>query len=240
MLGFRAVDTVWGRFRLRLVPALLTGTGVILLASGLLSYTSAIEGPPEPLAPPSFAPLPTIPATVVLPGASAATETAIPTVPPDRVVTRVVVRRLNIDLPIILQDDDRYGAFPLCDVALYLPFMGQPGEGRATYIYAHARTGMFLPLLTESQRNNGQRMIGWTVEVYTSDNWRFLYKIVEVRRHIKKLDAATRADWESVWLQTSEGPYESSTKLQVIANFDSAEPADPADAHPKAKPRVCS
>ena len=33
MLGFRAVDTVWGRFRLRLVPALLMGTGVILLAT---------------------------------------------------------------------------------------------------------------------------------------------------------------------------------------------------------------
>jgi hypothetical protein len=124
-------------------------------------------------------------------------------------------------------------------VALYLPFMGQPGQGRATYIYAHAQEGMFLPLLTESRRNNGKRMLGWTVEVYTSDNWRFLYKVTEVRRHIKKLDAATRADWESVWLQTSEGPYESSTKLQVIADFDSAEPVDPADAHPKAKPRVC-
>ncbi len=236
MLGFRAVDTVSNRIRLRLVPALLTASGVILLASGLLSYTTAIEAPPPPLSLASFEPLPTIPTTVVLPGAGA---TAEPTFPADRVVTRVVVRRLGIDLPIILQQDDVHGAFPLCDVALYLPFMGQPGQGRATYIYAHARTGMFLPLLTESRRNNGARMIGWTVEVYTSDNWRFLYRIVEVRRHIRSLDAANRADWESVWLQTSEGPYESSTKLQVVANFDSAAPADPADAHPKAKPRVC-
>ncbi|NJD26727.1 MAG: hypothetical protein FIA92_00325 [Chloroflexi bacterium] len=230
------MDTLASRFRLRLLPALLTAAGVILLGNGLLSYTSAVEEPPPPVALATFEPLPTIDTTVVLPPPG---ETAEPTFPPDRVVTRVVVRRLGIDLPIMLQDDDKYGAFPLCDVALYLPFMGQPGQGRATYIYAHARTGMFLPLLRESRRNAGQRMIGWTVEVYTSDNWRFLYKIVEVRRHTKSLDAAAAADWESVWLQTSEGPLESSTKLQVVADFDSAEPADPTEAHPKAKPRVC-
>lgn len=236
MLGFRAVDTLAGRFRLRLLPALVTAAGIVLLGNGLLTYTTAIEEPPIARALASFDPLPTLPTTVVLPGPG---ESAIPTFPPDRVATRVVVRRLGIDLPIMLQEDDLHGDFPLCDVALYLPFMGQPGQGRATYIYAHAREGMFLPLLTESRRNRGERMIGWTVEVYTSDDWRFLYKIAEVRRHTKSLEAANRADWESVWLQTSEGPLESSTKLQVVANFDSAERADPADAHPKAKPRVC-
>jgi len=231
------MDTIGARFRLRLLPALLTAAGVVLLGTGLLSYTSAIEQPPPPLSLASFEPLPTISTTVTLPPPG---ETVEPTFPADRVVTRVVVRRLGIDLPIMLQNDDEHGAFPLCDVALYLPFMGQPGQGRATYLYAHAREGMFLPLLTESRRNGGQRMIGWTVEVYTSDDWKFLYKITEVRRHTKSLVAAIEADWESVWLQTSEGPLESSTKLQVVADFDSAERADPADAHPKAKPRVCT
>jgi len=231
------MDTIAGRFRFRLLPALLTAAGVVLLGSGLMSYTTAIEDPPILRTLASFDPLPTISTTVVLPPAG---ESAEPTFPADRVVTRVVVRRLGIDLPVILQLDDVHGAFPLCDVALYLPFMGQPGQGRATYLYAHARTGMFLPLLEESRRRGGDRMIGWTVEVYTSDDWRFLYRIREVRRHTTSLVAAIEADWESVWLQTSEGPLESSTKLQVVADYESAERADPADAHPKAKPRVCT
>ena len=43
--------------------------------------------------------------------------------------------------------------YPLCDAAQYFraDALGQPGQGRATYLYAHARTGMFLPLLTASK-----------------------------------------------------------------------------------------
>ena len=85
---------------------------------------------------------------------------------------------------------DNYGLYPLCDVALYQPLLGQPGQGRATYIYGHAREGMFLPLLLASQDNNGKRMLGMTAEVYTSDNWHFVYTISEVRRHTLNLDDA--------------------------------------------------
>jgi hypothetical protein len=228
---------MWHRLRFRLLPALLTALGVALLASGLLTYTSAVEGPPvqRPLA--SYAPLPTIDPTISLPGASVG-PVAQPTFPAGRVATRIVVRRLDIDLPIILQTAED-GLFPLCDVALYLPELGQPGQGRATYIYSHARTGMFLPLLTSSQRNNGQRMIGMTVEVYTSDNWLFLYTITEVRRHQRTLDAAFNTAIERLYMQTSEGPNNSYPKLQVIADYLSAAPADPAAAHPKAHPKVC-
>ena len=31
------------------------------------------------------------------------------------------------------------------------PNLGQPGQGRATYLYAHARKDMFLPLLDASK-----------------------------------------------------------------------------------------
>src|SRR4029079_15462376 len=44
-----AVDTVWTRLRLRLLPALLTAIGVALLANGLLSYTSGVEQAPTPV-----------------------------------------------------------------------------------------------------------------------------------------------------------------------------------------------
>jgi hypothetical protein len=138
----------------------------------------------------------------------------------------------------MLQTDD-YGSFPLCDVALYLPSLGQPGQRRATYIYAHAREGMFLPLLTASQKNNGRRMLGMSVEVYTSDDWRFVYEITEVRRHTTSLQDAIDTRTERLWMQTSEGPIGTVPKLQVVADFLVAELADPADAHPTPKPRVC-
>ena len=231
------MDTILTRLRYRLLPALLTAIGVALITSGLLSYTSAVEQAPVagPFA--TYAPFPTIDPSLVLPGASDH-PAAQPTFPPDRVATRIVIRRLSIDLPVLLQPDN-VGLFPLCDVALYLPELGQPGEGRATYIYAHARTGMFLPLLTASLHNNGARMLGMTVEVYTSDNWLFLYTITEVRRHQHTLNDAFNTTFERLFLQTSEGINNSFPKLQVVADFLSSEPTDPGAAHPKAHPRIC-
>jgi hypothetical protein len=231
------VDKLWLRLRLRLLPALLTAIGVALLASGLLSYTSAVEQPPAERPLPSYQPLPSIDTTIALPGASSGPE-ASPTFPPDRVATRIVIRRLDIDLPIMLQSDD-VGLFPLCDVALYIPALGQPGEGRATYIYAHAREGMFLPLLTASLHNDGAKMLGMTVEVYTSDNWLFLYTITEVRRHTRSLNDAINTRTERLFMQTSEGPDGTVPKLQVVADYLSSEPTDPVAAHPKAHPRIC-
>lgn len=222
--------------RTRVVPALLTALGVALLANGLMTFTTAVQPAPteRPLA--TYEPLPSIPSTVVLPegGASGA---PVASFPPDRVTTRVVIRRLRIDLPVMLQVGEQYGDYPLCDVAMYQPLLGQPGQGRATYLYAHAQPGMFLPLLEESLRNNGQRMLGMTVEVYTSDDWLFLYTITEVRRHTTTLEPALRTNTERLWLQTSEGV--GGPKLQVVADFLSAERADPREAHPPARPRIC-
>ncbi len=224
---------------MRLLPALLTALGVALLANGLTTFTTAVDDPPVPRALPTFEPLPTFDGTITLPspGPSAAV-TPAPTFPPDRVATRIVIRRLDIDLPVMLQTD-KYGIFPLCDVAMYQPLLGQPGQGRATYIYAHAREGMFLPLLTASQNNNGRRMLGMTVEVYTSDDWLYRYTITEVRRHTLDLNDAVNTKTERLWMQTSEGPEGTVPKLQVVADFLAAETTDHESAHPEPKPRVC-
>ena len=149
-----------------------------------------------------------------------------------------MIPRLNIDLPVMLQTDN-YGVYPLCDVALYQPVMGQPGEGRATYIYAHARSGMFLPLLTASQTKNGASLIGMTVEVYTSDDWRFLYTISEVHRHTLSLSDALNTQIERLFMQTSEGPQGTVPKLQVVADYLSSAKTDAVAAHPPAHPRIC-
>ena len=229
------MDTRGTGLRFRLLPALLTASGLALLAGGLMSYTTAVEPPPTVVALASYDPLPTLRGNVLLPGASAE---AAASFPPDRVATRVVIRRLGIDLPIMLQTDN-YGLYPLCDVALRAQ-LGQPGQGRATYLYAHARPGMFLPLLTRSERSDdGASMIGMTVEVYTSDNWLFLYTIKEVRRHTLDMNDAIAATTERLWLQTSEGQRGHVPKLQVVADFLSAEPTDPKAAHPNARPKIC-
>jgi hypothetical protein len=228
------VSIVARRFRTRLLPALLMALGIALLANGVLTYTTVVEAGPvaRPLA--SYIPLPTInPAT--LPGGVIGAD---PSFPPDRVMTRVVVRRLGIDLPVMLQTAD-YGTFPLCDVSMYQPLFGQPGQGKASYIFAHAREGMFLPLLIASRVNNGQRMIGDIVEVYTSDNYRFLYQISEVNRHTRDLNEAFATTTERLFLQTSEDWNPLGAKLQVVADFVSAAPTDPKEAHPDAHPRIC-
>ena len=226
------------RLRTRLLPALLTASGVTLLAGGLLSYTLPAEaiGPTEPprTAAPSVAPSVTPSPLITLPPlGSAPPATSGPTADPDRVATRVRVAALDIDMPVM----EPPPGYPPCDVAMWFDVegLGQPGQGRATYLYAHARTGMFLPLLETPER----RQRGMIVEVWTSDDWKFLYEIVDVRRDQRTIDDALAADGEELWLQTSEGPAGTPGKTQVIAEPLSSERADPAEAHPEARPVAC-
>lgn len=232
------MDTFADRFRTRLLPALLLASGIALIGSGLLSYTSAVEPQPVARALPSYDPPPTLPPGLDLPNGGGGGGGDQPSFPPDRVATRVVISKLRIDLPVIAQPPGA-GDFPLCDVAMYLTDLGQPGSGRATYIYAHAREGMFYPMLVSSQDHNGSKMIGDIVQVYTSDNYLFLYEIFQVRRHATDLVDAFNDTAGNLWLQTSEGPNASYPKLQVVAKFLSADKTDPNAAHPPAYPRQC-
>jgi hypothetical protein len=230
------------RFRTRIIPALLTAIGVALLAGGLLSYTNPVAADPLP----TDTPLPSVAAVVPTPSplitlpplGSGAPPSASAKIPADRVATRVRIAALGIDLPIVKPPKDPT-AYPYCNVAMYLQVLGQPGEGHATYIYAHARTGMFLPLLTSSLVQNGKKMLGMVVEVWTNDDQRFLYEITDVRRHTTDLNDAINAKGEELWLQTSEGPHGWIPKLQVRALPLSQEDADPADANPTPHPVAC-
>jgi len=231
------VDELALRLRARLLPAILTALGVAFLTAGLLTYTTPVEAGPEPSETPTIVTLPPTAEPSVTPRpTSGPTDTPVPTVPTDRVATRVVVAALGIDLPVVRQPDP---AYPACDVAMYHEALGQPGQGRATYLYAHARTGMFLPILDASKVDNGAGMLGMIVEVYTSDDQLFLYEITEVRRHQLDLDDAVAATTEEMWLQTSEGPKGTRPKTQVVARFLSTGAADHAAAHPVANPVVC-
>jgi hypothetical protein len=226
-----------GPARSRILPALLTALGVMLLVVGLLSYSIPVSADPVGPTPSPSTAAPTDEPLITLPPLASRTPSASPTAAADRVATRVRVAALGIDLPVIAPPGD--ASYPMCNVAMWIGELGQPGQGRATYLYGHARQGMFLPLLTQSKIQDGKKMIGMVVEVWTSDDQRFLYEITEVRRHQTSLDDAANADHEQLWLQTSEGPKGTVGKLQVVAEPLSQEASDHASAHPKPHPVVC-
>jgi hypothetical protein len=223
----------------RLLPAALTAAGVTLLGAGLLTLGSPAQATAPspspaasaaPSASPTLLPFPT-------PGASGAAP-ASPTAA--RVPTRVVVPALGIDLPVVHPPSDP-NAFPYCNVAEYLPNLGRPGSPGTTYLFAHARDGMFLPLLLQSRIDNGSAMVGMLVQVYTSDDQLFLYEITRVLRHQSQLYSEPQ---QELVLQTSEGPRQgypgyTGLVLIVVAQPLSSGPADHAAAHPTPRPVVC-
>jgi hypothetical protein len=238
------VDRLLGR----LLPALIIAAGVTLVAAGLLSYTAAptTGGAPSPTPEATAAsPSPTPVARATPSVRPPASQPVVRSPDPRAVASRVLVPALRIDLPVIsgrVDPPGNPGNYPLCDVAQYLHEYSQPGQEGTTYLYAHARAGMFLPLLQESERNDGARMIGALVQVYTSDGWLYLYEIFRVKRHATDFRLADdlRPGEQRLILQTSEGPKGTVPKLQVAARLLSSQPGDPRQARPPAKPRICA
>ena len=229
------------QLRTRVLPALLTAFGVTLLAAGLLTYTVPVAavptGDPTASPAPSTAVVETPSPLITLPPIGTARPvpaTPLPTPPEDRVATRVRIRGLDIDLPVVRGND----GYPYCNVAMYLPVLSQPGFGKATYLYAHARPGMFEPLL----RTRAREQRGQVVEVWTSDDWLYRYEITRVLRdqpYQTGLDAPAAATGEELWLQTSQGPNRTFGYTQVVAKPIDARPTDHAASHPTARPVDC-
>jgi hypothetical protein len=243
--------------RTRLLPALLTSLGVVLITAGLLSYadptTAGAAAEPSATSLEAQASPTPGPTTAATAGASpsASTEpsdepTASPTHKPSGPAhaTRVVVPALDIDLPVVSAPN----GYPYCNVAMYidnlpkpLVDLGQPGRGHATYLFAHARDGMFGPIYELAiQKHQAQKMLGMIVQVYTSDNKLYLYEVQKVLLHQLNLNAALDATTEQLWLQTSEGPKGTPGKTQLKATLLSVGDADPQDAHPKVKIVHCA
>ena len=151
------------------------------------------------------------------------------------VATRIAISDLKIDLPGVRPPS----GYPFCNVAMYYPTLSQPREGGVSLLYAHARAGMFLPLLERSRVNDGASLLGTTILVWTSDDLVSTYQIVMVRRHVTTLSPAFSATTEQLWVQTSEGPRGTPGKLIVKAKRIGTEPADHSAAHPTPRPLVC-
>jgi hypothetical protein len=152
-----------------------------------------------------------------------------------RTATRIRIPSYGIDLPVIKAPS----TYPPCGVAMWLKELYQPTEPGVTYIFGHARKGMFLPLLSASKVNNGAAMIGKTVYVYASNSVRHTYTIIQVRRHVTSIQSAFGVTSERLWIQTSEGPTASYPKLIVVAKRVSSVSATYSSSHPTPRPYRC-
>jgi hypothetical protein len=235
------VASLFNALRNRLLPAVLTATGVSLIAAGLLSYSAPVEAGLVPSASPdaiAFSPTPTIPLPT-FPPASGSTSPSPSIAPADRVATRVVVPALQIDLPIV-KPSGGSSTYPQCNVAMYIKELHQPGQGGATYLYAHARDGMFGPIYHLAiETKQPRKLLNMIVQVYTSDDQVFEYYVTQVLLHQTSLNAAIDATTEEMWLQTSEGPKGTVGKTQLRAELLTVGPADHAAAHPTPHPVNC-
>jgi sortase (surface protein transpeptidase) len=161
--------------------------------------------------------------------ASAEPSPALPAAKPITIAgSRVAVPRLGIDLPLELGEIARdvpregyAGATPE-NVAFVFPSSRLPGEGGNTYIYAHARAGMFLALWGAK--------LGDEVIIYRPDDGvRRSYRVALIAPRVNPTDAR----WldpngeERLTLQTSTGPNPGDPRFIVVA-YPEAAPAQSA------------
>jgi hypothetical protein len=189
-------------------------------------------------------PTPTPESTAAPSPVANSTPVPAPTSDTGGVVTRIVISALRIDLPVVTLPAN---GVHYCNVAMWWPYprFVQPGNPGSVYLLAHARAGMFLPLLEASLVNGGRSLLGAKVQLYTNADWVFTYTVSQVRRHISssgttRLAAPLAAAEPELWLQTSEGATTASPLLQVVAKLMNARPADHVASHPSPRPTICS
>ena len=126
---------------------------------------------------------------------------------------RLQIPRLRIDLP--LAEGDVARDIDLQQTpegfAFHLPGTAIPGAGGNTYLYAHARTGMFLALWNAK--------VGDVVFVSTPDLRALKYVISEVHPRVAPDDVSwvQPTTGERLTLQTSTGPDPGDPRFVVIA-----------------------
>lgn len=148
-------------------------------------------------------------------------------------MTKQGVLDRGIDLAVVRSPK----GYPYCNVAMYQGALNQPTEPGVTFVFAHARKGMFLPLLTQWVKNRGADLIGLQVSVYTSDNMKYTY-VIDKAWKSKSMDGAFKSA-EKLWLQTSTGPNYTYPKLFLEASRVSSVSVPWAEAHPAAHRVKC-
>lgn len=185
--------------------------GLVLLLGGL-----ALVARPDARAAVLATPSASARATTASPSAESAASTAPPSptpLPPIPDGYRIQILRLGIDLPIREGDVERDTVQQRTpeDYAFHLPGTGIPGTGLNTYLYAHARRGMFLTLWNAA--------VGDEVVISTPDGRALRYIVAEVHPRVPP-DAVSWTEPtapERLTLQTSTGPNPSDPRFVVVA-----------------------
>jgi LPXTG-site transpeptidase (sortase) family protein len=208
--------------------------GLATVSIGLalgLALSVVLVSAPEPISEPAAAPsVPAATAPPLVAERSSPQPSAAAATPKPMAISgsRIAIPRLAIDLPLevgeIARDIPRAGyagATPE-NVALVFPSSRLPGEGGNTYIYAHARAGMFLALWGAK--------VGDQVIIYRPDDGeRRSYRVTLIAARVNPSDTQwlDPAGDERLTLQTSTGPNPGDPRFIVVAYPESA-PAETA------------
>ena len=180
--------------------------GLVLIV-GALPATPAVAPTPSTVAAVTASPLPS--PTTLSPSASP-TATPTPAIPPGY---RIKIPRLAIDLPIAEGDIERdtVRLETPNDFAFHLPGTAIPGDRGNSYIYAHARRGMFLSLWNARE--------GDEVVIVAPEGRELRYVVREVHPRVEPTDVTWAAPTtsERLTLQTSTGPNPGDPRFVVIA-----------------------
>jgi sortase (surface protein transpeptidase) len=187
-----------------LAGALFLAAGLALIASGAFPRAGSVA----PVALPSPAERATI-----APSAAAASPTPAPTIGPIPDGYRIGIARLGIDLPIAEGDIERDVVVQQTpeNFAFHFPGTAIPGTLGNSYLYAHARRGMFLALWNAR--------VGDEVTITTPASVVLKFVVTEVHRRVPPEDTSwiQPSPDERLTLQTSTGPSRDDPRFVVVA-----------------------
>jgi len=191
-----------------LAGVLLLAVGIAIVAGGGLPRAGSVA----PVALPSVYASAT-PAATASANATTAPPTPVPTIGPIPDGYRIEVPRLGIDLPIAEGDIERDVVVQKTPehFAFHFPGTAIPGTVGNSYIYAHARTGMFLSLWNAR--------VGDQVSITTPGGVELKFVITEVHPRVPPADTSwlQPSGDERLTLQTSTGPNRDDPRFVVIA-----------------------
>jgi sortase (surface protein transpeptidase) len=193
------------------LAALALELGAVLLVVGFWPPSPPDTGPIA-TASPAAAPTPSATPTGASPAGATAAASPTPT-PPIPAGYRIQMPRLAIDLEIREGDIERDTVQQRTPehYAFHLPGTGIPGGGTNSYIYAHARTGMFLSLWNTR--------VGDVVWITTPDGRALKYVVSEIHPRVPPSDVewAVPTPPDRLTLQTSTGPNPGDPRFVVVA-----------------------
>jgi len=190
----------------------LAAAGALILVGAVLVGLGSTTTVPPSVAPPSVAIGSTPPPAAPVTGPPRPAATRDPQAPIP-LGYRIQIPRLSIDLPIaegdLTRDVDQQRTPE--GFAFHLPGTSIPGLGSNTYLYAHARVGMFLALWDARP--------GDQVLVSTPDLRVLRYVITEIHARVPPDDISVvqPTPGERLTLQTSTGPTPGDPRFVAIA-----------------------